>query len=240
MVKKKSKMRVLASGSIFFESGTVDLLGNFWFPGHFEKKSKSRIFVEKKVFFSDRKPAQKHKRLYQNWSPRSGTKSEKKSKKSKKVTKILVLKKSRKNRPKFWYFFVLLLEKTCFLPIKNLYGKKNPNPKNLKKGSKILDEILEPFLDFFGFGFFLPYKFFISKKDVFSAGGVAAGAFFYEKKGPKFWWNFWTFFGQHFGPFFLTIFWKKHSECSETYLVSQISSRGSGSNFFYPKLIGDR
>ena len=59
-------MRVLASGSIFFESGTVDLLGNFWFPGHFEKKSKSQILVEKKVFFSDRKPAQKHKRLYQN------------------------------------------------------------------------------------------------------------------------------------------------------------------------------
>ena len=29
IAKKKSNMRVLASGSIFFESGTVDLLGNF-------------------------------------------------------------------------------------------------------------------------------------------------------------------------------------------------------------------
>ena len=77
-------MRVLASGSIFFESGTVDLLGNCWFPGHFEKKWKSQIWVD---FFFDRKLAQKHKRLYQNWSPRSGTKL-KKIKKIEKLYKI--------------------------------------------------------------------------------------------------------------------------------------------------------
>ena len=72
-------------------------------------------------------------------------------------------------------------------------AKKKTNPKNLKKGSKILDEILEPFWDFFGFGFFFAIQIFISKKDVFSAGGVAAGAFFYEKKVQN--------FGENFGPF---------------------------------------
>ena len=66
-------MRVLASGSIFFESGRDDLLGILKFPGHFENK----ILVEKKKK-SDRKPAQKDKRLYPNSSPRSGGKFEKK------------------------------------------------------------------------------------------------------------------------------------------------------------------
>ena len=59
-------------------------------------------------------------------------------------------------------------EKTCFLLIKNLMAKKNPNPKKSKKGSKISSKILDPFLRFFGFGFFLPYRFFIGKKHVFS------------------------------------------------------------------------
>ena len=73
-------------------------------------------------------------------------------------------------------------EKTCFLPIKNLFGKKKPNPQKIPKNVQNFG----PFFRFFGgFGFFLPYRFFISKKQVFSAGGVAAGAFFYEKKVQK-------------------------------------------------------
>ena len=56
-----------------------------------------------------------------------------------------------------------------------------------------------PFFEIFWFlEIFLPYRFFISKKQVFSAGGVAAGAFFSEKKVQH--------FGQHFGPFF-GFFW---------------------------------
>ena len=35
-------------------------------------------------------------------------------------------------------------------------------------------------------------------------------------------------------------FFEKHSKRSETYLERQISSRGSGCNFFHPKLIGNR
>ena len=93
-----------------------------------------------------------------------------------------------------------------------------------------LDKISDPFLLA---SFFYFCNHFIGQRPFFSAGGVAAGAFFFcEKKDPKFWRKCWTFFGQNFGPFFLASFWKKHSKCSETYLVRQISSRGSGSNFF--------
>ena len=72
----------------------------------------------------------------------------------------------------------------------------------VKKRSKILENLLDPFLgQNFGpfFGFFFD---FISKKHVFSAGGVAAGAFFVKKKGPKFWAKFWTLFFEFFGVWF--------------------------------------
>ena len=92
--------------------------------------------------------------------------------------------------------------------IKNLYGKKKkPNQKKyLKKGPKFR-HIFSAFLFFFFvvLVFFLPTRIFISKKEVFSAGGVAAGAFF-MKKVQNFGENFGLFFGQNFGPFFLASF----------------------------------
>ena len=74
-------------------------------------------FWSEKRFFPGRKPAQKDKRLYQNWSPRSGTKFGKKSKKSKKVTQILEVKKSRKKGPNCWYFLCFYCKNICFLQI---------------------------------------------------------------------------------------------------------------------------
>ena len=76
----------------------------------------------------------------------------------------------------------------------------------LKKVEKI-GQNFGPFLRFFLlFWDFFAIRFFISKKQVFSAGGVAAGAFFCEKKRSKilekildpFWTKFWTFFGMYF------------------------------------------
>ena len=67
-------------------------------------------------------------------------------------------------------------EKTCFLLIKNLYGKKNPNPKNLKKGSKILDEILEPFFGFFLVWFFFANQIFYKQKTGFFGWARPFGA----------------------------------------------------------------
>ena len=73
-----------------------------------------------------------------------------------------------------------------------------PGPgRNLKKSqkkSKKVSKILDDFFGFFWVWFFLPTRFFIGKKEVFSAGGVAAGAFFCEKKVQN--------FGQNFGAFF--------------------------------------
>ena len=84
-------MRVLASGSIFSESGTVDLLGNFWFPGHFEKKSKSRISVEKKFFFRTVNRLKNTSDCIKIDPPGPGRNLKKSQ------------KKVEKNRPKFWY-----------------------------------------------------------------------------------------------------------------------------------------
>ena len=107
--------------------------------------------------------------------------------------------------------------------------------KKTKKGSKILD----PFLRFFWFlRFFCHTDFLQAKNSFFSAGAPLRGALgrapppfsrveilkkFTGKSVPE---NCTLFFGKNsFWSFYL-------SKCSETYLVSQISSRGSGSNFF--------
>ena len=72
--------------------------------------------VEKKVVFSDRKPAQKDKRLYQNWSPRSGTKFGKKSKKSKRFLFLHFM---------FLDFFFLLFYLSFFVASIRPFPKKN-------------------------------------------------------------------------------------------------------------------
>ena len=62
-------------------------------------------------------------------------------------------------------------EKTCFLLIKNLYGKKkNQTQKISKKGPKFWTKFWSLFWIFLGLGFFFAIRFFISKKHVFSAG----------------------------------------------------------------------
>ena len=58
--------------------------------------------------------------------------------------------------------------KNILFAYKKFVWQKKPNPKKSQKGSKISSKILDPFLRFFGFGFFLPYRFFIGKKHVFS------------------------------------------------------------------------
>ena len=85
-------------------------------------------------------------------------------------------------------------------------AKKNQTKKN-KKWSKILDKILDPFGGFFWIWVFLPYRFFISKKHVFSAGGVAAGAFFkkeFQNSGE----NVGPFLDKILDPFFWLLFGK--------------------------------
>ena len=77
-------MRVLASGGIFFESGTVDLPGNFWFPGHFEKK-----FLVEKKFFLTVNQLKKTSDCIKIDPPGPGRSLEKSQKKSKKGSKIL-------------------------------------------------------------------------------------------------------------------------------------------------------
>ena len=57
-------------------------------------------------------PAQKHKRLYQNWSPRSGTESEKND------------KKMLKSDPTFWGIF--FFKKWVFIPKNTCFYVKNP------------------------------------------------------------------------------------------------------------------
>ena len=59
-------------------------------------------FLPKKEFFRGRKPAQKYKRLYRNWSPRPGTKFGKKSQKLQKMIISLT-------------FFVFYCKNICFL-----------------------------------------------------------------------------------------------------------------------------
>ena len=117
-----------------------------------------------------------------------------------------------------------------------------PGPgRNLKKNSqKNRKKSVQKFGRFWGVWVFFANQIFYKQKRGFFGWWRCRRRFFCEKKGPKFWRKFWTFFGQNVGPFFWLLFGKKHSKCFETYLVRQISSRGSGSNFFYPKLIGNR
>ena len=53
-------------------------------------------------------------------------------------------------------------------------------------------------------------------------------------------WKYWKSSQEKVYRKTILYFFGKHSKRLETYLERQISSRGSGSNFFYPKLIGDR
>ena len=117
-------MRVLASGSIFFESGRVDLLGKFWFPGHFENK------IQKNSFFRTVNQLKKTSDCIKIDPPGPGQNLEKSQKSWKKSSQILVLKKVEK-----------------------------------------IGQNFGPFLRFFCcLGFFFAIRFFISKKQVFSAG----------------------------------------------------------------------
>ena len=82
-------MRVLASGSIFSESGTVDLLGNFWFPSHLKKSQKVKFWSKKKVFFSTVNRLKNTSDCIKIDPPCPGQNLKKSQKKSKKWSKSL-------------------------------------------------------------------------------------------------------------------------------------------------------
>ena len=164
------------------------------------------------MFLGDRRPAQKDKRLYQNWSPRSGTKFEKNVKKVKKLIYFLNI------------FSCFYYKNTCFL-------RKIPfgvHPEGVRP-FEVHPFGVHPFgVHPFGarpFGarwagpplLCVGWKYWKSSQEKVSRKTTL---YFLEKS--------------RFSSFSL-------SERSETYLKRQISSRGSGSNlFFYPKLIGER
>ena len=106
--KGSTDMRVLASGSIFFESGTVDLLGIFWFPGHFELFRKIQILDEKKFFGGTVNQLKKTSDCIKSDPPGPGQNLEK-SQKSQKIGRNFGSQKKSKKSPKFYYFFLFLL-----------------------------------------------------------------------------------------------------------------------------------